>query len=70
MKKSYLISYELRGGYILLDGICYDLTIKTVWLWGLFERTSNICFQVENHIDLSSLLKQWDKLIKDKTILQ
>lgn len=69
MKKRYLISYKiypLQG----FDDTGFEMTILTVYLWGLFRSISKEPFFIPNHHRMKGYTDKWDRLIESKSLLQ
>jgi hypothetical protein len=67
MKRKYLISYCLQP-YVTLSfcNVYYDLTIETVYLFGLFRKTEVIVYEILDWQDPSVFKAHWDDIIKHR----
>lgn len=61
--KNYLIEY--KGDYFVLsDDTDYHLTIKRVWLWGLFVTHKKITYTLTPHDNYHKYFELWSGLIE------
>ena len=71
MNKNYLLAYKANIVQPLNSGFWhFTLTIKKVWLWGLFSTVGDCEYQIHEYAPFETTLSHWDKLIKNQVAIK
>lgn len=66
MIKRYLVSWNVCPLQGFEDTGCI-LTIRIVYLWGLFEKIVDMPYHIPSHHNHKKYFDKWDLMVKNKT---